>query len=269
MSFSEFLLGELHGFCGLKTVLYPYCLAKKRNTTMKLHLRPIVSFWVLCVLLVIGCKKKTFKSPTTVIFDINATAEGVGGSDFLTFDNHSGYIVLENFTVLGKRTGFEDFTFSRTFPNGLHIPLNGKLTTDDLEFELPEGNYDRLTVSFETINNRGVNLFVNGVYKYRDILKGVSMVRLEWEETRTFEVDVKDALGNGELELRSEQIEKPQIVLVPKTWFKQVSELMLNNASFVSNSSTGEQIMTIDNQTNRPIFDTLDGRLGTSIHCTL
>ena len=86
-------------------------------------------------------------------------------------------------------------------------------------------------------------------------------------ESKTFEVDITDALGSLVTNLNESKPEKPLIVLNPKFWFKNVSDGDLNNAmvSFIDN----EQVITIDENTNPVIYNEVMLKLGTSIKCSL
>lgn len=236
---------------------------------MKLHIPSLLfCFLLITILSTTGCsdKEDAFKNPTSVVFNMGMNYQGTGGSDDLTFEK--GYIILSNFSVIGKRSGAEDFEFTRTFSNGLKIPFNNSLTFDDLNFELPQGNYDELIVRFETQENNGINFFVEGDYIYNNPNKTPSIVYLEWDASQSFEVNVTDALGNKDLILTEDQLETPKIIFRPKSWFVNTTEMMLENASFVT-ISVGKQIMTINNTTNTTLFTKVDAEVGTSLVCNL
>ncbi|BDS13966.1 hypothetical protein [Aureispira anguillae] len=238
---------------------------------MKLHLRCILPFLLfLITLLMVGCgKEDVFKNPTAVLFDITMDPSGAGASDNLTLNN--GYIILSSFSVIGERDQAENFEFSRSFPNGLKIPFYSQTTFDDLSFELPQGDYSRLVVRFETVRTAAneASLFVEGGYKYRNPNKVPSAVavHVKWSKIQQFEVDVTTALGNNKLTLSEDKVERPYIVLTPKSWFANVSELMLNNASFIGVG--GVQTIIIDENMNHTLFNEVDALVRTNLKCTL
>lgn len=234
---------------------------------MKSLLRPKTPFLLLFLFLIIGCSKEdAFKNPTPVAFNFEMDPQGISVSDDLTFSD--GYIVINSFSVIGDRSVGEDFEFTRTFPSGLKIPFYNNLTFEDLNFELPQGEYNRLKIRFETVRNNQPNLFVEGMYVYNNPLKTPSNIHLAWNTNKTFEVDVLGSTGNRFIVLNEAKKETPRIIIKPKPWFANVTILMLENASFQT-SLSGDQIITIDQNNNTDIFTEVDTKLGTSLECSL
>jgi hypothetical protein len=192
--------------------------------------------------------------------------QGIDPSDDLTFSD--GYVILHHFTVIGERAAGEDFEFSRIFPNGLKIPFYNNLTFEDLSFELPQGAYTSLKVRFETMTSTGPSVFVEGNYDYNNPLKPSSTVHLAWNTAKVFEVAVLSPTGSNSFTLSETKEELAQITFQPKGWFVNVTELMLENASFVMTPSQ-EQIMTISQVENTAIFTKLDSEIGVKLTCTL
>ncbi|MFT5647229.1 MAG: hypothetical protein ACI976_001918, partial [Aureispira sp.] len=74
--------------------------------------------------------------------------------------------------------------------------------------------------------------------------------------------------GSNSFTLSETKEELAQIIFQPKGWFVNVTELMLESASFVMTPSQ-EQIMTINQVTNPAIFTKLDSEIGVKLTCTL
>lgn len=234
---------------------------------MKLHLPLNLSLLLLSLFLMTSCDKEdAFKNPTDVVFNIGMNAQGIDPSDDLTLSD--GYVILHRFTVIGERAVGENFEFSRTFPNGLKVPFYNNLTFEDLRFELPQGAYTSLKVRFETMSSSLPGIFVEGNYDYNNPLKPSSTVHLAWNAAKIFEVAVLNSVGSSEFIFNESNKELPQIVFQPKRWFANVTELMLENASFATNASQ-QQIMTIDPVNNTSIFTKLDSEIGLELICTL
>lgn len=233
---------------------------------MKLHLRLIFSCCLLITILsMIGCDKEdAFKNPTSVAFNLGMDYQGVGGSDELTFSD--GYIVLRSFSVIGRRVNAEGFEFTREFSAGLKIPFNNSLTLEDLNFDLPQGDYEALTIRFETLGSNAVNLFLDGEYVYNNPLKTPSTVHLKWNAAQQFEVNMTDLAGNTAFSLTENKLEQPNIIFDVKSWFTNTTEMMLENASFVTNN--GKQTMTIDNSTNTNLFNEVNAMVGEALVAT-
>jgi len=229
---------------------------------MKLYL-PFIGILLLSVF---ACEKEAaFKNPTTVVFSFEKEATSVGGPDLLTLD--AGYIVLGKFSVLGERTGAENFTFSRTFEDGLHIPLDHTTILSDLEFDLPQGNYDGITVTFETYEDGNPNLFIEGEYQYLNPLKQPSDVHLELFSSKTFEVEITNSVGGKTFTLEETVEETPTIILDPKKWFDGVidNDMVLANVNIANN----QQVILLNQSNNLPIFNQVDNQVGNATVCIL
>lgn len=234
---------------------------------MKLLLRSNFSLFLIALFLIVGCEKEdAFKNPAAVVFNVGMNPQGTSVSDDLTFSD--GYVIINQFTVIGERAVGEGFEFSRTFSNGLKIPFYNSLTFEDLSFELPQGVYTNLKVRFETANSSTPSLFVEGDYIYNNPIKPPSTVHLAWNTPKTFEVTVLSSSGSNELTLNETKKELPKIIFQPKLWFANVTELMLENASFLTLPSQ-EQIITIDPITNTTIFTEIDSKVGLELKCPL
>jgi len=234
---------------------------------MKEDLRLIFSVCFLLLFLMTGCEKEdTFKNPADMVFKVGMNPEGIAVSDDLTFSD--GYVILHHFTVRGERTVGEAFEFSRTFPDGLKVPFYNNLTFEDLSFELPQGTYTNLNVRFETKSSAIPGVFVEGNYDYNNPLKRSSTVHLAWTAAKIFEVAIQSPTGSNAFTLSETKEELAQIIFQPKSWFVNVTELMLENASFVR-ISLEEQIMRIDPVTNIAIFRAVDSEIGERLTGTL
>ncbi len=234
---------------------------------MKLsRVRLLFSIMISLFFLTVACEKEDVnKNPTLVSFSLTMTPDGVGPTDDLILDD--GYIVLANFTVIAVRNNAENFEFTREFPEGLKIPFMSSDVFSELQFDLPQGDYNKLTVRFETLTGNGVNLFVSGVYNYNNPLKPSSLVHLEFNSSKIFETDLADISGMTEFRLNEFKQETPGIILNPQFWFRDVTVLMLNSTTF--NLVNGEQIITIDNNNNSNVFNLVDSMAGGDIKCIL
>jgi hypothetical protein len=221
---------------------------------------------ILLFILTVGCEKEDAnKNPTIVSFSLTMTPDGIGPTDDLILDD--GYIVLGNFTVSGERNNAENFEFAREFPGGLKIPFMSSAVFSELQFDLPQGDYNRITVRFETLTGNDINLFVSGEYNYNNPLKPSSLVHLELNSPKIFETELTDISGMTEISLNEFKQETPDIILNPQFWFSDVTVLMLNNTNF--DLVNGEQIITIDNNNNSNIFSVVDSMAGGDIKCIL
>ncbi len=222
--------------------------------------------FLMLLAITLSCEKENaFKNPTSVSFDMVLNTQGVGGSDDLRI-NEDGYIVLSSFTVIGERDQAESFEFQRDFPVGLLLPFGNTTAIPELQFELPQGAYKKITLRFETHQGSGNSLYLLGEYDYTGTSK-MAIVQLGFNSSKQFEVDITDLLGSKEITLNEHKAETPQIIFNPKSWFQDVTDAMLYNSTL---SSVGnEQFMSIDVNNNVDIFNLVDVNVGGDIKCLL
>lgn len=217
-------------------------------------------------LLLASCgKDDVLKEPTQVGICFALNSDGVGGSDRLVLDN--GYVVLGSFEVEGQRKRGASFHFKRTFPNGLRFDFNAMNRVEDLVFDLPQGEYENLTVRFSTLEQVGNPcLVVGGNYTYRQPINGSAWVDISWGASKSFERTVTTAQGTPIFVL-DENAKMITLSIQPKLWFQNISEVKLEQARCTTQSRG--QVMLIDQSNNDNMFQTIDVELGTTLKATL
>lgn len=211
-----------------------------------------------------SCEKKMdLKRPTPVSFQLTMNQTGNVAPDRLVLQ--SGTMVLQSFSIRGKRAGMDEVLFTRYFPQGLVCNLPNANFLEDLEFELPQGTYEELVVSFQTrASTTRPSILLNGSYTYSNPVKLPSTVRLSTYATYQFELPAKRN-GQAQLVLDHQQAEQASLVLYPRFWFEDVSTTMLENASF--NSTGGQQVIEINTTTNTSIFALVEAAIGAKTVC--
>lgn len=229
---------------------------------MKIHLPTItlISIWLLLVLTT-SCNKEDFlKNPTPITFSLEMDSEGISNPNQMSFDSAS--VVLTSFTVIGDRAVAEDYEFTRTFPAGLSINLEEANAFSELQFDLPQGKYQKITLRFETSQ-----LYVRGKYITLLPQKTVSNVHLRLEKTKQFVMDITDTSGNIYLNFRESVAENPKIIFKPKNWFEWIPSTMFENATAFYVGNKREIYVGMDD--NLLIFDVINQHLVSSTKCFL
>lgn len=227
---------------------------------------PIILVLFTLTLLLTGCAKDDFlKEPTQVGVQFALDPTGVGGSDRLAIN--SGYIVLGAVEIKGKRQEGEDFTFKRSFPNGVRLDFNATNRVEDLIFDLPQGNYEQLTVHFSTLE-QGNNpcWMVLGEYVYQQPINGSAWIDIAWSSQKSFERVVKTKQGSAAFTL-GESSKMIQFTIQPKLWFKDISEVKLEQGICVSQPRG--QVMLINPNANNNMFQVINAALGTTLTATM
>src|SRR5690606_24232298 len=94
---------------------------------------------VLVVLVAGSCEKSDLKKPSKVNFAFSLN-KSFGPNSKLKIQ--SGNINLTDFEVTGDRVSGEDIAFSRKMTGeGLTTDLNGSGELDEMDFDLPQGDY--------------------------------------------------------------------------------------------------------------------------------
>lgn len=231
------------------------------HTNMKTHLPTIIALFSIWLLLVVAtsCNKDNFlKNPTHISFSLEMDSEAMNGMNQMTFD--SATVVLSSFTVIGDRAWAEDYEFTRTFPTGLSIDLEKANALSELQFDLPQGKYQKVTLLFETSQVYVQGLCVNPQ-------KLVSTVHFKLDKPKQFEMDITDTLGNIYLDFKESVAENPKIIFKPKSWFELVPETVFENA-YVFYVGNNREIYIGTNE-NPLIFDIIDQYIVPNTKCIL
>ena len=213
----------------------------------------------ICCFALISCKKDKWNEPANVSFvvDINRSP---GLSDKLVFS--SGKIVFENFSFEGDRVQGDDVYFLNSYSSGLNVTFDANNTVGDLDFEIPQGTFTRIQISFSTFGNSNDNhIEMTGTYSIgRDT---AFPLKFEYNAKESFSVMAQNTSGSNEIVLNKETPAKPRIVFDPIYWFQPVSLNLLNNADVVD--INGTSTILINSTTNIEIYNIVVNRVGDGV----
>ncbi|MFH0896145.1 MAG: hypothetical protein V2A54_17060 [Bacteroidota bacterium] len=222
---------------------------------MKTKIIPKILLILLTV--IFSCNKDKWKEPTTVGFvvDINRTM-GQGGK--LNFTK--GNIVLGNFIFDGDRVQGDDVYFSNNYSSGLNISFDPSNVPSDLNFDIPQGTFTKIDISFTTSSAAGENqIVVEGNYK-NSMNNNDYPIRFEFKASQTFSITSQNANGNSEIILKKDVPVTSTIFFDPVYWFQPVSQAMLNNADMFDVG--GVQTIVISDICNISIYSIVANRIG-------
>lgn len=210
------------------------------------------------IMLPMACEKDgLYKNPTTISFSINMDTTGIGPSDDLLLSN--GRLILSEVSISGQRPMAENFEFIRSFDTGISINLDSNNYVSELEFDLPQGEYSAINLSFKSFVDTN-SISILGNYSYSNPSKPSSIVQFEHRDLREFNLNLIDS-NNTELMLLNEgDAQKIQISLDPKFWFKEVPVPLLNNANF--DLIDGNQVIRINESSNLEIYNIVNAAIG-------
>lgn len=206
-----------------------------------------------------SCNKDKWNEPTTVNFIVDVNREeGHGGKLYFL----SGSIVLGDFTFDGKRVQGDDVYFKNNFSSGLKIDFNQNVSVGDLNFEIPQGTFTKIQISFSTVEMVGENqIELDGIFN-----SGAGdeiNVHFEFNAVEKFTVLSQSASGSPEIVLKKETPMTPKMVFDPIYWFQPVPIELLNNAEIIDIESV--PTILINSTTNPEIYNIIVSRIGDGV----
>lgn len=205
-----------------------------------------------------ACDDNSFyKVPTevSVSFDISPNP-----SSNPRFTN--GFIVLSEFEFEGKRLVGDDIYFDVEYEQGRTITFDTSINQEFLDFQIPQGEYSEVRLSFETYSeDNRVNLMMKGMYTRVD--QSTVPLVFEFNDTESFEIRAKSEDGNTTIVLSEDVNKVTTAMLDPDHWFEVVSVSLLENANTVLRD--GVETIVVNQDTNENIFDLVVNRLDESM----
>lgn len=201
------------------------------------------------------------KLPTDITFTMDINREE-NSQQNLVFTK--GIIILASFDFEGERELGEDIYFSKSFPSGLNVIFDETNAIAELDFDIPQGVYNRISIAFETFDDFEQNcLVVEGVFTNTEDVK--TPVKFEFNSSEYFEIVAEDYSGNNQIVLNTNVSVTAKIVLDPIYWFQTVNYSMLEDAELTTIS--GKPTILVNENTNTNMFELIVGRIDESTEC--
>lgn len=220
-------------------------------------------FSILFVLLfAVGCQKNELKKPTEVGFkcDINRNVSNDGKLVFT-----SGTINFAAFDVEGERVKGDDISFSREFPNGLLINFDPNNFISEFDYDIPQGVYNRIAISFETFDdNSDITIVCNGSYTNNSSV--ILPIRFEFMSSEYFSIEAEDYSNSPEIVLDKDTPANAFIKFNPIYWFDIVPTSLMENADLVN--VNGTPTILINDSENDNIYEMVVERIDESTEVT-
>lgn len=212
----------------------------------------------LAIILTVFCKKEDpWKMPTDVKFKMDIT-RSAGLSNNLSWT--SGNIVLADFTFDGRREQGGDVYFTKTYSTGLNVIFDAANPVTAWSFEIPQGNYTRIDISYKTFGNSSDNrIVVEGAYK-NSVNNNTYPVRFEFQSDVSYKIVAKTSTGGGQIVLNKDVASVATIKMDPVYWFQTVTKSMLDNAALETINGT-PTILINGNKNNKDIYITIMDRI--------
>ncbi len=196
-----------------------------------------------------------------VSFAVDMQREQATGSGLRFTEGHA---VLSSFEFEGDREQAESVHFEKEYGQGLYIPFSPNQAPGELKFQVPQGSYRRIAISFETAEgdeeeeSGGSGLVVKGVYRTGS---GSELPLLfELSSSGEFETVAKSVSGGSQVVLKREAPASATIRLNPLYWFQAVPSSSLDNAEVFE--VNGVATILINEEANEHIYEIVVSRLG-------
>jgi hypothetical protein len=225
------------------------------NTFIKLALVILVTSSFSC-----GKDRKKWKLPTDVKFkmDMNRTVT-LGGNLSWT----SGNIIVSYFTFNGQREQSSDVNFTKDYPSGLNVFFDPTNPVPAWDFDIPQGTYHQINVSFRTYGSTGDDhIVIKGTYKNTST-SVVYPVQFEFEAEEYYNVTARNSSGGTKINLEKDKPVSATIKVDPVYWFQTVTTGMMDNATLVV--VNGNPTILINDDTNEDIFDLVRDRIDDNV----
>lgn len=229
-------------------------------------IRPLLlSIFIIALFQLTACEQKqVWKLPAKATIALNLLPQGGGGPSNLTFTE--GQIILSKVYVEGSINQANNFRFERNFPVGLIVDFNSTAILEELKFDIPQGDYLDLNISFETKpTEKTIN--VGGVFDYNNPNKADALIHFEFDSLQIFNINIKKPQGSSLFNITDSTNNNIEILLNPPFWFKNVTATMMNNANttIINNQSH----ILINKTSNNNIYQDAKGRIGVDAKSTL
>lgn len=201
----------------------------KKTPQTKLIMKTTIFIFFSVFLGLVSCKKAELKKPTTVstVFGINTDDNETIDLEFETAD-----LTLQNFRITGKRIDGPNIDFNRILDNSLNIDLDGTTSINELEFDIPQGEYTELIIEFNSTSSS-----YSGEYKLSNGPK-VDVI-FELSDTHLFQIICEYNNQTDLIELDKNVNRIIDIELNCKNWFNSLSSSQLDNADLTNNNNNG------------------------------
>ena len=152
----------------------------------------------------------------------------------------------------------EDIAFSRSFDSGLTINFDPNKEISELQYDIPQGEYTELNISFDTFeDNRDRTLVVNGIYT---TTTGDDVpITFEFMSSEYFSISSEADDGSGTIILDKDVASSSLIKLNPIHWFGGISLSTLDGAE--RTNVNGTSTILINDEINGDIYDLIADKI--------
>ncbi|MFO8234839.1 MAG: hypothetical protein R6U04_05500 [Bacteroidales bacterium] len=220
-----------------------------------------------------SCEFDELKEPTNVSLDVALVGEKTIGEDLKSTSNsgkmniNGGNLIITEIEMEGKRADAEDYYFDHSFDEMLVGDLTHDKLNQNVNFNIPQGNYDRLKLRLhvnKTDTSEG--LVLKG--KYSGLSGGEKDVKLGfYNHPEAIDINVEPQQGKDQVMFRKNENTTIEIQLNLQQIFRYFNPGVLNSAE-ITDTDEGKKII-ISEQHNTKIYYNLISRIEKSTRAVI
>ncbi len=212
---------------------------------------------LVCILILQACSSDddfSLKEPTGLSISMDLNRE-LTKSDRLYFDG--GKILISRLQMEGDRVQADDYFFQNGYQPPLQLALDSTIFNPELQFDLPQGIYNRIAMEFEIPSANIPVLEVRG--SFQDSTNNWIPLLLEVDSFELFRLLADNIEGDREIVIDNQLGYNALVKLNPVHWFSGISIEQLEEAD--QSLLSGQMGILINRQSNSGIFTEVSSRL--------
>ena len=217
-------------------------------------------FLAITILFSFSCKKDDkWKIPASVKFkmDINRSPCLAGHLSFT-----GGNMKLSYFTFDGNRDQGGDVYFNKTYSN-LIVPFDQNNTFTEWSFDIPQGAYSQIKISYNMSTNDGTpNMVLLGTYTNTTTSINYP-VRFEFEIEEVYQIIAQTPTSSQQIVLDKNVATIAHVTMNPVYWFQLVTTTMMDTTrhTLIGADST----ILINKINNTTIYEVIKDRIDDNV----
>jgi hypothetical protein len=221
--------------------------------------------------LAISCQKDELTLPTKVLFKFGMLSsfhdDEIGNKNIVyspQFIIDKGHFVFENIEFDGRRDEGKDVFFISNFPAAVEAVLENQETNFEVKFDIPQGVYNKIDISFYIDNSQQIPIILEGKFKTGVIEKNI---RFEYNHSEKISVRASNKQNpQNSIVLRKDESAIAFVIVDTEFLFRFISiSAIMNAESFMINNN---EVILINNQYNSELFNQIAGRISNCIYIT-
>lgn len=192
--------------------------------------------------------------------DDNTASQGSKNQSKFTIDR--GFLAVENIEFDGRRKhGATSVYFISDFPETVKLNLTGELGQTDISFDIPQGQYTMVELTFHLGDDDIPSLVMEGSFQ-RGNHEPIA-VRFEYAYREQIRVKAKNNDGQQEVTFNKNEVSMAEVRIDTHSLVRLVNFGMLMNAEVVI--IDGREVLLITENTNPGLYNSISARLNQAL----